>query len=52
MSEAFEMCHDKQIWVVIEDTYNASTGVLVPVLVRLVAVVVLKSTMLKDLYIS
>lgn len=54
MSEEFEMYHNKQVWVILEDTYNGSTGVLVPVLVLLVAVVALKSTMfhLKDLYIT
>lgn len=53
-SEEFEMCHDKQVGVVIEDTQNVSTGVQVPVLVLLVAVVALRSTMfhLKDLYIT
>lgn len=54
MSEEFEMYHDEQVWVIIEDTHNGSTGVLVPVLVLLVAVVALKSTMfrLKDIYIT
>lgn len=52
MSEEFEMHHDQQVWVIIEDAHNGSTGVLVPVLVRLVAVVALKSTMLKDIYIT
>lgn len=49
-----EMYHDKQVWVIIEDTHDGNTGVLVPVLILLVAVVALKSTMfhLKDIYIT
>lgn len=27
MSEEFEMYHDKQVWVIMEDTHNGSTGV-------------------------
>lgn len=48
------MYHDVQVRVIIEHTYNDSTGVLVPMLVLLVAVVALKSTMfrLKDIYIT
>lgn len=51
MSEEIEMYHDRQVWVLLEDTHSDSTGALVPVLV---AVGALESTMLhlKDLYIT
>lgn len=38
MSEEIEMYHDRQVWVLIEDTHSDSTGALVPVLALLVAV--------------
>lgn len=54
MSEEIEMYHDRQVWVLIEDTHSDSTGALVPLLVLLVAVEALRSTMLhlKDFYIT